>query len=116
MTKLFRHKNIIKKYAVPVSVTRETKGQIIAGVPKIIIETLQAKAAILEPTPLQLEDNTGFLQGDRIIYFIKNEEYTPMIGDVIVYNSKKYKLEAIGDSELLADYTRFLARRVVDDY
>ena len=39
-----------------------------------------------------------------------------MLGDVIVYNSKKYKLEAIGDSELLADYTRFLARRVVDDY
>lgn len=116
MTKIFRHKNIIKKYAVPVSITREVKGKIVAGVPKIDIETIITKVAILEPTSLQLENNTGFLQGDKIIYFIKNEEYTPRIGDIIIYNSKKYKLEAIGDNELLADYTRFLGRRVVDDY
>lgn len=112
----FEHKEIIRELSIPVEVIEKKNIGIVAG--KINYEdiTHNLSAAILEPNYKKLENDTNFLIGDKVVYFLKNEDYTPSINDCIIINGREYIFKQILNNDYLADYIKFLARRKVDGY
>lgn len=112
MSKKFNHAHIIKKYSKNFEFKRREKGKIVAGRPveKEIIFT--GKAAIMRIDPNSLEDASSFVTGDMKAYFVKKQEYQPKINDTFSLAGKEYILKKEFNNDL-ADYTQFLARRVV---
>ncbi len=111
--KTFNHSHIVNKYSKEFTFTRNNKGEIVDGVPKINKETFIGKAAVLQLNPLQLQDMSDYIISDKAAYFSKKQGYIPKIGDTFVLNGNKYILHKPLDNEYLSDYIRFIARRDV---
>ncbi len=112
MSKNFKHAHIIKKYSKNFEFIRKEKGEIIAGRPTEKEKIVTGKAAIMKIDPTSLEDMSNFVTGDMKAYFIKKQEYQPKINDTFSLAGKEYILKKEFNNDL-ADYTQFLARRVV---
>lgn len=113
--KKFRHSHIIKKYSKEYEVEREIEKRIVSGKVKKKIKTYKVFCAFMDTNYEQQQSSSEFLIGDKIVYFIKNDDYEPKVDDIIFVNNKKYILKEKFDSDDLSDYTYFKARRVVDD-
>lgn len=111
--KTFNHSHIVEKYAMEFTFTRNNKGEIVDGVPKINKESFIGKAAVLQLNPLQLQDMSDYIISDKVAYFSKKQGYIPKIGDTFVLNGNKYILHKPLDNEYLSDYISFIARRDV---
>lgn len=69
--KTFNHSHIVNKYSKEFTFTRNNKGEIVDGVPKINKETFIGKAAVLQLNPLQLQDMSDYIISDKAAYFSK---------------------------------------------
>lgn len=115
--KKFNHKHIIKKYSSEYGIERMgTISEIVNGRPVKPKENYKCLCALMDMNYEQQQNSSEFFIGDKIAYFIKSQDYTPKINDVLITKlGKKYILKEELDNEDLSDYRYFKARRVVDD-
>lgn len=112
---VFEHKDVIKEYSTFVEVKSYTTGNIVNGKPQKAEVTYELMAAILEPNYKRMENGSGFVIGDKVIYFLKSENYKPKINDTFEIEGKIYILKQELDNSYMSDYIKFLARRKVDE-
>lgn len=112
---VFEHKDIIKEYSTLLKINSYATGGIVNGRPQKAKVTYELMAAILEPNYKKMESGSGFVIGDKVIYFLKSENYKPKINDTFENEGKIYILKQELDNSYMSDYIKFLARRKVDE-
>lgn len=112
---LFEHEDIIREYSTLVEIRSFTTGDIVDGRPQKSEVTYRLMAAILEPNYKRIENGSGFVIGDKVIYFLKSESYKPKVNDTFETSGQTYILKQELDNSYMSDYIKFLARRKVDE-
>lgn len=112
---VFEHQDIIKEYSTLVDVKSYTTGDIVNGRPQKAEVTYKVMAAILELNYKKIESGSGFIVGDKVIYFLKSENYKPKINDTFESEGQTYILKQVLENSYMSDYIKFLARRKVDE-